>query len=148
MTNEIQRHERYKQYAQKVYRFNSKNFPQGTKVLVEFENTKTGFYANVLQENNRIVIVYKGTDKKIDGDYKNDVNMALMKRILEQTKDALDVYDRVKQAFPDAQIDVVGHSLGGSLAQMCLHEMEIISSIEKWCTYNFAKTKKIIVTVF
>ena len=123
MLNEIQRHERYKQYAEKVYRFNSKNFPQGTKVLAEFENTKTGFYANVLQENNRIVIVYKGSDDIIKNtndarkDWKNDANMALLKRIPEQTKDALEVYDRVKKTFPNVQIDVVGHSLGGSLAQ-------------------------------
>lgn len=123
MSNEIQRHERYKQYAQNVYRFNSKNFPQGTKVLAEFENTKTGFYANVLQENNRIVIVYKGSDDIIKNtndarkDWKNDANMALLKRIPEQTKDALEVYDRVKKTFPNVQIDVVGHSLGGSLAQ-------------------------------
>lgn len=85
MTNEIKRHERYKQYAQNVYRCNSKNFPQGTKVLAEFENTKTGFYANVLQENNRIVIVYKGSDDIIKNnkdarkDWKNDANMALRK---------------------------------------------------------------------
>ena len=43
--------------------------------------------------------------------------MALLKRIPEQTKDALEVYDRVKKTFPNVQIDVVGHSLGGSLAQ-------------------------------
>ena len=123
MSSEIQRHERYKQYAQNVYHFNSRKFPQGTKVLAEFENSKTGFYANVLQENNRIVIVYKGTDTSLNDisntvkDGKNDANMALLKRIPEQTKDALEVYDRVKKTFPNVQIDVVGHSLGGSLAQ-------------------------------
>ena len=123
MSDEIQRHESYKQYAQNVYHFNSKKIPQGTKVLAEFENTKTGFYANVLQENNRIVIVYKGSDDIIKNtndarkDWKNDANMALLKRIPEQTKDALEVYDRVKKTFPNVQIDVVGHSLGGSLAQ-------------------------------
>ena len=132
MTNEIQRHERYRQYAQKVYRFNSKNFPQRTKVLAEFENTKTGFYANVLQENNRIVIVYKGTDLKPDGDGKNDANMALRKQIPEQTKDALEVYDRVKQVFPNAQIDVVGHSLGGSLAQY----VAIMRNVNEAVTFN------------
>ena len=132
MTNEIQRHERYKQYAQKVYRFNSKNFSQGTIVLAEFENTKTGFYANVLQENNRIIIVYKGTDLKPDGDGKNDANMALRKQIPEQTKDALEVYDRVKQVFPNAQIDVVGHSLGGSLAQY----VAIMRNVNEAVTFN------------
>ena len=151
MSNEIQRHERYKQYAQKVYKFNSKKFPQGTKVLAEFENSKTGFYANVLQENNHIVIVYKGTDKKLDGDYKNDFNMALRKRIPEQTKDALDVYDKVKQAFPNAQIDVVGHSLGGSLAQyvaimrnvneaVCFNPVGIGKSMEDYLSKYGSKT--------
>ena len=138
MSNEIQRHERYKQYAEKVYHFNSKNFPQGTKVLAEFENTKTGFYANVLQENNRIVIVYKGTDislSDISGtmkDGKNDANMALRKQIPEQTKDALEVYDRVKHVFPNAQIDVVGHSLGGSLAQY----VAIMRNVNEAVTFN------------
>ena len=138
MSNEIQRHERYKQYAQNIYHFNSKKFPQWTKVLAEFENTRTGFYTNVLQENNRIVIVYKGSDDIIKNnkdarkDWKNDANMALRKQIPEQTKDALEVYDRVKQAFPNAQIDVVGHSLGGSLAQY----VAIMRNVNEAVTFN------------
>ena len=138
MSNEIQRHERYKQYAQNIYHFNSKKIPQGTKVLAEFENTITGFYANVLQENNRFVIVYKGSDDIIKNnkdarkDWKNDANMALRKQIPAQTKDALEVYDRVKQAFPNAQIDVVGHSLGGSLAQY----VAIMRNVNEAVTFN------------
>ena len=73
MSNEIQRHERYKQYAEKVYHFNSKNFPQGTKVLAEFENAKSGFYANVLRENNHIVIVYKYKNKKAQDLSKSEI---------------------------------------------------------------------------
>ena len=117
MSNEIQRHERYKQYACNAYHLKTAKFPTGTKVLGVAENPKTGFSAYVIQENKHIVIVYKGTDLRPDGDVKNDINMALMKRIPEQTRDALDVFDRVKKEYPNAQIDVVGHSLGGSLAQ-------------------------------
>ena len=153
MTNEIQRHERYKQYAQNVYHFNSKKFSQGTKVLAEFENSKTGFYANVLQEGKHIIIVYKGTDLRPDGDIRNDINMALLKRIPEQTKDALEVYDKVKQAFPNVQIDVVGHSLGGSLAQyvaimrgvneaVCFNPVGIGKSISDYLSKYGSKTSE------
>ena len=58
--------------------------------------------------------------------------MALRKQIPEQTKDALDVYDRVKRAFPNAQIDVVGHSLGGSLAQC----VAIMRNVNEAVTFN------------
>ena len=33
MSNEIQRHERYKQYAYNAYHFENAKFPTGTKVL-------------------------------------------------------------------------------------------------------------------
>ena len=132
MTNEIQRHERYKQYAYNAYHLGNAKFPKGTKVLGIPINPKTGFSSYVLQENNRIVIVYKGTDLRPDGDIRNDINMALLKRIPEQTKDALEVYDRVKQAFPNVQIDVVGHSLGGSLAQY----VAIMRNVNEAVTFN------------
>ena len=155
MSNEIQRHERYKQYAYNAYHLENAKFPIGTKVLGVAENPKTGFSGYVLQENNRIVIVYKGTDtfKKLDEakkDYNNDINMA-MKRIPEQTKDALEVYDRIKQAFPNAQIDVVGHSLGGSLAQyvaimrnvneaVCFNPVGIGKSMDNYLSKYGSKT--------
>ena len=138
MSNEIQRHERYKQYAYNAYHLENAKFPTGTKVLGIAENPKTGFSGYVIQERNRIVVVYKGTDDKDKSkkdavkDYRNDANMALRKQIPEQTKDALEVYDRVKQAFPNVQIDVVGHSLGGSLAQY----VAIMRNVNEAVTFN------------
>ena len=125
MTQEIARHERYKKYAEYAYRLKSAKFPIGTKVIGVYQNKNTGFYGYALKENNRVVIVYKGTDniktaqysKDTSRDYKNDVNMTFRKRIPEQVTDAIVVYDQVKENFPNTPIDVVGHSLGGSLAQ-------------------------------
>jgi len=153
MTNEIQRHERYKQYAYNAYHLRDAKFPTGTKVLGVAENPKTGFSGYVIQERNRIVIVYKGTDLRPDGDIRNDINMALLKRIPEQTKDALEVYDKVKQAFSNVQIDVVGHSLGGSLAQyvaimrgvneaVCFNPVGIGKSISDYLSKYGSKTSE------
>ena len=153
MSNEIQRHERYKQYSYNAYHIENAKFPTGTKVLGVAENPKTGFSGYVLQENNRIVIIYKGTDLQPDGDVKNDINMALRKRIPEQAKDALEVYDRVKRAFPNAQIDVVGHSLGGSLAQyvaimrnvneaVCFNPVGIGKSMDDYLSKYGSKTSE------
>ena len=138
MSNEIQRHERYKQYAYYAYHLENAKFPKGTKILGVAENPETGFSGYVLQENNRIVIVYKGSDdfrKNISDtnkDWKNDINMALKKQIPAQTRDALELYDRIKHDFQNIPIAIIGHSLGGSLAQY----VAILRKVDEVITFN------------
>lgn len=121
MSNEIQRHERYKQYAKNAYNIGTAKFPKDVKLLGIAENPKTGFAGYVLKENNRIVIVFKGTDttpfREFRLDAKSDANMAIIKNIPSQTADALELYDKIRKNYPNTPIDVTGHSLGGSLAQ-------------------------------
>ena len=132
MSNELERHERYKQYSINAYNIGNSKFPVGTKILGIAENPKTGFSGYVLQENNQIIIVYKGTDLNSVKDVMTDVNMAFKKRIPAQAGDALEVYDRVKQTFSNIPITVVGHSLGGSLAQY----VAIMRNVYEAVTFN------------
>lgn len=117
MSDEIKRHERYKKYAMDAYDLKNAKLPSTVNLHGYSENTKTGFYGYVLKEKDRVVIIYRGTDKKISVDLKSDANMAFRNKIPEQVRDALNLYDEVKATFPNSKIDIVGHSLGGSLAQ-------------------------------
>ena len=123
MSKEIERHERYKLYAQNSYKYEKTKlssqkdiFPYGFQ-----QNSKTGFFGYALVEKDRVVIIFRGTDKysndTVSTDYKNDFSMVLNK-IPEQLTDALNFYDDVKSKFPNKKIDVTGHSLGGSLSQI------------------------------
>ena len=122
MSKEIERHERYKLYAQNSYKYEKTKlssqkdiFPYGFQ-----QNSETGFFGYALVEKDRVVIIFRGTDRysndTVGTDYKNDIFMVLNK-IPEQLTDALNFYDDIKSKFPNKKIDVTGHSLGGSLAQ-------------------------------
>ena len=115
MSKEIERHERYKLYAQNSYKLKTK-LPQDIFPYGFQQNSKTGFFGYALVEKDRVVVIFRGTNNLISPDTKNDFFMVLNK-IPEQLTDALNFYDDVKSKFPNKKIDVTGHSLGGSLAQ-------------------------------
>ncbi len=95
MINEIQRHERYKQYTRAAYHFEEAHFPKGVSVVGLGINPKTGFWSYVLKNDNQIVIVYRGTDTNSSKDLRNDINMVL-KKIPIQFGDALQLFDNIK----------------------------------------------------
>ena len=77
---------------------------------------KFGFAAIAYKNKttNEIVIAYRGTDSM--GDIViSDVQIAL-KDDPQQASKAVKFYERVKEMYPDSEISLTGHSLGGSLA--------------------------------
>ncbi len=84
-----------------------------TRVLNRKENL--GFEGDIYYKGNDVVVVYNGTNSPMD--IVSDVDMVLNRRPF-QTNAAIDLYNQAKILFPDANITVTGHSLGGSLAQI------------------------------
>lgn len=96
-----------------------------------------GFQATVYQKGSDIVISYRGTDTPKDF-IRSDIPMLTNFRP-EQYQNANKVYQQIKQSYPNYNITVTGHSLGGSLAQLV--------SAENGCpavTFNAFGTGKIL----
>ena len=132
--NDTKYHEVLKQAAGYSYK-NGSPAPDGYKVVKSVDNKDTGFHAEVLVKGNDVIVAYRGTDITSVQDIRNDVAMARNK-IPAQATDAIKVYDQVKQDYPNSDITVTGHSLGGSLSQ-------IVSSV-RGCgavTFNAYGTK-------
>ena len=132
--NDINYHEILKQASGYSYR-DSIPIPEGYKNLNSIDNKDTGFHAEIIVKGNDFIIAYRGTDNLLGIDGRNDLAMA-RKKFPEQATEAIQVYDKLKQDYPNSDITVTGHSLGGSLSQ-------IVSSI-RGCnavTFNAYGTK-------
>ena len=114
--NDTKYHEVLKQAAGYSYK-NGSSAPEGYKVIKSVDNKDTGFHAEVLAKGNDVIVAYRGTDQPIGIDGINDFAMA-RKNIPEQATEAIKVYDQVKQDYPNSDVTVTGHSLGGSLSQI------------------------------
>ena len=110
-------HEVLKQAAIYSYHKPGNFLPAGYRVIDFKENKNTGFYADVLSDGKNIIIAYRGTDSFKNYDGQNDIAMAKSK-IPAQAIDAIRIYDKLKREYPNADITVTGHSLGGSLAEI------------------------------
>jgi len=132
--NDTKYHEVLKQAAGYSYK-NGSSAPEGYKVIKSVDNKDTGFHAEVLANGNDVIIAYRGTNLTSIQDIRNDVAMARDK-IPAQATDAIKVYDQVKQDYPNSDVTVTGHSLGGSLSQ-------IVSSVRgcEAVTFNAYGTK-------
>ena len=73
------------------------------------------FAATVFEKDNKIVIAYRGTNDPVDW-YTNFVST--LYNWDYQFTHAIDLAASIKKQYPDAQIEVTGHSLGGGLAQI------------------------------
>ena len=84
--------------------------------VIGHEEQTDGFAATAFKdEQNRIIIAYRGSDEKKDlEDTLNIVNGELP----EQFQAALTFYKELRKKNPKAKILATGHSLGGSLAQL------------------------------
>lgn len=113
--NDTDYHEILRQAAIYAYHGKDAEIPEGYSLEESVRNVETGFYADVLVGEDNVIIAIRGTND--GGDLNDDVAM-VRSRIPEQTRDALDLYNRVKKEYPDKNIISTGHSLGGSLAEI------------------------------
>jgi putative lipase involved disintegration of autophagic bodies len=83
------------------------------------ENTTGGFHGCIYKKDNEVVIVFRGTDSKRDITADIELAIGICPR---QASAAADLYQRAERIFEDAtRIVLVGHSLGGGLAQIVSH---------------------------
>lgn len=145
--NEIIRHEKYKELCKHVYQNDIKNCPKDTIPLYVHENKKNGFFARAYKYQDRIVIVFRGSElDKFNGDItdgRNDFNMGLRGKIPDQAHDACIFTEEIKQImktkYPNYKLDLTGHSLGGSLAQ---YTHVLVKGINETVTFNPYGTSK------
>ena len=118
--NDTDYHEILRQAAIYAYHGKDAEIPKGYSLEESVRNAKTGFYADVLVGEDDVIITFRGTNNywPIRGtDLDDDLAMA-RSRIPAQTRDALNLYNRVKKEYPDKNITSTGHSLGGTLAEI------------------------------
>ena len=91
--------------------------PKSWIEIDDYNERVTGLYVSTFIKNDNIVISFRGTDKNSKRDILNDIIMA-SNMLPPQIISAQKYYDKIKNKFPDKEIILTGHSLGGSLAQI------------------------------
>ena len=110
--------EYYSILSAKTYKENEDTVILPTGVI-ELDNIG-GKMAKVFKNDNKITIAYRGTSATaLEGDLRADIfGIGLGMEDRDSKFDrALDIFDKTQSAYPDSQISVTGHSLGGKLSQ-------------------------------
>lgn len=119
-----------------IYKNVNNKKPENWELIDKKENKNTGFYAEVFKNGNEIAIIYKGTDLPSKNNISFDIlsdsfhdnifnNLSMgVGKFPIQINDARELYNKIKSKYPEKKINLGGHSLGGSLAQLIGIETE------------------------
>ena len=90
----------------------------GWQMVYKEPETKNGFEGQIYQKGNHIIVVYKGTNQTKDL-FNSDIPMGVG-YIPKQQEDAHNLFLKAQSMYKDknVNIEVTGHSLGGSMAQI------------------------------
>lgn len=101
---------------------------RGWETLRNFDNNSlnNAFDYKVYKQGNKIVLSLSGTNILNNNDLRNDIAIWRGK-IPSQYGDAERLYNNIKQKYPKADIETVGYSLGGSVANLLSHRTGIPS---------------------
>lgn len=122
---------------------------KGINEFFSYKNIDNGFTANLFEniKTKELIIAYRGTERFGLGENETDLASMLCDiytdlNLLtgnydEHFRDAWDFYKAVKKQYPDRKIIVIGHSLGGAIAQIVAAKEYTINhkKIETY-TYN------------
>ena len=100
----------------------------GLEILDLYRDDDTGFFGIAAQAPGRIIIAFRGTDSLIStmqanskssviADLSSNFNI-IKSEIADQLKSAMEFYNQVREQYPDQEIELTGHSLGGAVVQM------------------------------
>jgi len=98
--------------ANESYKQNRNNNIDGFTLDTEISNNICAVYYNVIQKI--VILAFRGTAEIKD--IKTDINIIKGKSNDQQFKDAIVIYNLVKQKYQNYRIIATGHSKGGSLA--------------------------------
>ena len=139
--SEVEKHKIYKRMCEASYD-DLKMIQYYNENIVDIKKSEqTGFCAYAIENNNELVIVVRGSDEV--NDYKNDFKM-LVNKIPYQLYELIDFYDSLASKYGASNIVVVGHSLGGSLAQMLAIKRPVKSAVTflPWGCKNIIKNNE------
>lgn len=111
-TKEIEFHEKLKKYSIYSYHDNNKELLDGA-IQLDSYHMKSGLDAYVLQKDNDIVVVFRGTQQ-----YNKDLDDGaeiLFNKTPKQAKEAYEICKEIKNKYQGYDITVTGHSLGGGI---------------------------------
>ena len=113
----------YEGHNQRVGDRLEKEYSDGSKVITDYEVVQATRSITVYRDpvNNKVLIAVKGTTPALNSDM-TDANLKIAmasnnfdeSKIVKQAQAALDQY---AEKYPDAEIEMTGHSLGGTVVQ-------------------------------